>query len=245
MNVCVVIQARMRATRLPGKMLMDVVGQPMIWHVVERLRRSRETDKIILAVPDTEDDKALEVFARENSVPCIKGDEENVLARYHKAIQAHKCEIVVRIAADRPFIDPAMIDDVIGTHLEGEADYTANNIIKTFPLGLDVEAFNRQVLERAYQAAHESYEREHVSPYIYEHPDMFILKNIEAKGKMRRPELRFTVDTAEDLAFTRAVYGELYHKNNAFTAEDVVDLLNRRPDLVEINSKIRQKKLRE
>jgi len=138
-------------------------------------------------------------------------------------------------------IDPKITDHVIESHLNSEVDYTSNVIVRTFPRGLDTEVFNFSILETTFQNAKENYEREHVTPYIYLHPELFKLKSIEASGKLRRPDLRLTIDTKEDLRLSEKIFKHLYRENQIFYTDDVIDFLDKHPELVAINAHIVQK----
>lgn len=245
MKVTAIIQARMISTRLPGKVLMKIEGKPMLWHVVNRLKFSEKFDDIILAIPDKKESDVLEEFARKNKIKYFRGSEENVLLRYYKTAKKFKIDAIVRITSDCPLIDPKIVDLIIEKHLNSDADYTSNTLERTFPRGLDVEVFNFKVLEKAQKEAKESYQREHVTPYICENINVFKFQNIEAKGKLRRPELRLTVDTKEDLKLIREIYSCLYKPGKIFHTEEIIDLLNNHQELIKINEKVRQKKLGE
>ena len=240
-----IIQARMTSTRLPGKVLMDIEGKPMLWHVVNRLKFSEKLDDIILAIPNTKKNNILEKFAKDNKVKYFRGSEEDVLSRYYKTAKKFKCDLIVRITSDCPLIDPQIVDLVIEKHLKLNADYTSNTLKRTFPRGLGVEVFNFKVLKKAQKEAKEDYQREHVTPYIYEHPEIFELQNIEAKGKLRRPDLRLTVDTKEDLKLIREIYRYLYNPGKIFYTEEIIDLLDKHPELIKINANVQQKALKE
>jgi spore coat polysaccharide biosynthesis protein SpsF (cytidylyltransferase family) len=175
----------------------------MLWHVLNRVKFSKKLDDIILAIPDTKENDILERFAKDNSIKYFRGSEKDVLSRYYQAAKRFKCGIVVRVTADNPLIDPQIIDLVIGKYLNLESDYTSNNLKRTFPLGLDVEVFDFRALEKAYKRAKSNRERKHVTLYIYEHPEIFKIQNIIAGRKLRRPDLRLTVDTKEDLELIR------------------------------------------
>lgn len=235
----------MGSTRLPGKVMMPIAGKSLLWHVIERVRQSTKIDKIILATTTLSEDDRLEEFAGNTALPCYRGETEDVLARYYGAATRFGARVVVRICCDDPLLDPQIIDGLIGEHFISGADYTSNTIKKTFPLGLDTEVFNYDALQKANRKATEDYEREHVTPYIYQHPEIFKLKSVEADEQLRRPDLRLTVDTAEDLKLVREIYKHLYRNDRMFHTEEVIDLLDRHPELVAINAHMRQKKLGE
>jgi len=245
MKVVAVVQARVGSTRLPGKVLEDISGKPMLWHVLNRLRLSNRLSDIVLAIPDSEPNNRLEDFAKEFSFHYCKGSEEDVLSRYYGAAIKFGADVIVRLTSDCPLIDPRVTDKVIEEHLNSDADYTSSAIKRTFPRGLDTEVFNFAALERAHREAKQDYEREHVSPYIYQHPSLFQLKSVEATGKLMRPDLRLTVDTEEDLKLIREIFKRLQRNGQVFYIEDVINLLDKHPELVAINAHVRQKELGE
>ena len=244
-KIAAIIQARMTSTRLPGKVLMDIEGKPMLWHVINRLKFSKKLDDIILAIPDTKKNDILEEFAKDNKIKYFRGSEEDVLSRYYGAAKKFKVDVIVRITSDCPLIDPIIADNVVEKHLMNGADYTSNILERTFPRGLDTEVFNFNVLREAHKNAQENYQREHVTPYIYENTDRFKLQSIEAKGELRRPDFRLTVDTREDLKLIKDIYNYLYKQNYIFYTKKVIDLFKKYPQLPLANKDIKQKKLGE
>ena len=233
----------MGSTRLPGKVLKDISGKPMLWHMLSRLRLSNKIDNIILAIPDSVQNDRLEDLANGLKICCFRGSEEDVLSRYYGAAAKFAADVIVRLTSDCPLIDPRITDRVIEEHLLADTDYTSSGISRTFPRGLDTEVFNFKALKRAYEEAKQDYEREHVTPYIYLHPEIFKLKSVEATGKLRRPDLRLTVDTEEDLKLIREIFKRLYRDDQIFYAEEVIDLLGKHPKLLAINADIRQREL--
>lgn len=245
-KISAIIQARMTSTRLPDKVLMDIRGEPMLWHVINRLTYVKKLDDIILAIPNTKENDILERFAKDNKVKYFRDNEEDVLSRYYQAAKIFKCDIMARVTADNPLIDPQIMDLVIEKHLDSKADYTSNDLKRTFPMGLKAEVFNFKSLEKAYEEAKEDYQREHVTPYIYEHPEKFKLCNIEAEEKLRRSDLRLTVDTREDLELIKEIYRYFYNsKKKIFYLREIIALFEKYPELSQINSNIQQKKLNE
>jgi len=244
-----IIQARMTSTRLPGKVLMDIEGKPMLWHVINRLKFCKELDDIILAISDLEESDILEKFAKENKIKYFRGSEDNVLERHYKAAKKFKCDVIVRITSDCPLVDPAIVDRTIKKHLDSRADFTANfregkkgeSIERSFPRGLEIEVFNFLTLKKAKQQAKKQYQKEHVDPYICEHPEIFHLASI--KNEEDFSYMRWTVDEIKDLEFVRKVYKRLYPKKKMFYMEDVVTLLRKYPELMEINKDVKQKEI--
>jgi spore coat polysaccharide biosynthesis protein SpsF len=225
----------MGSTRLPGKVLAQVVGRPLLWHVVTRLRCSERLDGLILATSTLQRDDVLERFAADLDLSCFRGSESDVLSRYYQAATQWGGDVIVRVTGDCPLIDPKVVDSVIDVHLGSGADYTSNTLVRTYPRGLDTEVFTYKVLATAYRAAEENYEREHVTPYIWRHHKLFHLQSVEAEGKLRKPELRLTVDTEEDLSLIRSIYEALYPSDQLFDTEKVIDFLDKEPELTQLN----------
>lgn len=219
-----ILQARMSSTRLPGKVLEPVLGQPMIARQVERLRRCRRIDRLVVATSSRPDDDVLARTCDAIGLPVFRGSLDDVLDRFHGALAAFgPAETVVRMTADCPLADWALIDRVIGAHLDTAVDYTSNTpAVRTFPHGLDVEVMRAPVLETAWREARDPYEREHVTPFIYRRPERFSLGYVSDAPSLAH--LRWTVDTPDDLAFVRHVYETLYPRNPAFTSADIAAL---------------------
>ncbi|NQU82940.1 MAG: glycosyltransferase family protein [Parcubacteria group bacterium] len=204
-KIVAIVQARMGSTRLPGKVLMDVEDKPVVWWVLERLKKAKRIDEIVLAIPDTKENDILADFAKKYNYIYVRGSEEDVLSRYYKTAKDRGADIIVRITADCPFVDPEIVDKVIKTHSEEGSDYTSNVVERTYPKGLDTEVFNFDVLENAYLEAKQSHHREHVSAYFLENPEMFRLENVSAPLDLQNSNMRITVDTQEDLDFIRKI----------------------------------------
>ena len=241
MRIAAIVQARMGSTRLPGKIMKTIKNKPMLNYVFDRLELSKKLDDIILATTISPDDDALEEFARQRGIHCFRGSEDDVLDRYYEAAKKYEIDIIVRITSDCPLIDPEIVDEVLIAHLKNGGDYTSNIIQRTYPRGLDTEAFNFDVLEYAYKNATEKYEREHVTYYIYTHPEKFQLHNVEAKGKLNRPDIRITVDTAEDYILIEKIF--TYFDRIDFKTEEVIDLLDGSQELMSINKDVKHKRI--
>ncbi len=249
LTIGAIIQARIGSTRLSGKVLKNIMGKPMLWYLLNQLKISKSIDKIILAIPDTKENDILERFAKKNKIKYFRGSEEDVLSRYFKAAQKFKCDVIARITSDNPLTDPKILDLIIEKHLNSGADFTANFLEskrgnppeKTFPQGMEIEVFNSSTLENAYLKAKESYQREHVDPYVFEHPEIFkitAIKNVEDISYMR-----YAVDEAKDLKLVREICKRLYKKGTIFFMEDVVNLLKTHPELMEINKDVKPKQI--
>lgn len=240
MKTVAIVQARMGSTRLPGKVLMDIAGKTMLARVVERARRAKRLDAVVVAATVDSRDDAIAGECRRIGVPLFRGSQEDVLDRYYRCAVDQAADPVVRITSDCPLLDPEVVDRVVASFLLERPDYTSNVVERTYPQGLDVEVVRMEALARAWREAKQPYERAHVTPYVYQHPDRFRIAGVEAERDYSRH--RWTVDTADDLAFVRAVYGELGAEGH-FGMEQVLDLLEREPRIAELNAHVRQKAL--
>jgi spore coat polysaccharide biosynthesis protein SpsF len=244
-KIAAILQARMGSTRFPGKVLSDIAGKPLISHIVQRIRATEKINTIILATTKLQDDDELASFAKKNEIHCYRGEVDDVLARFYGAATQYKIDIIIRICCDDPLIDHIMLNELIDLHIETHSDYTSTSHVRTFPMGIEAEVFNYNILEKAFNCANKEYEREHVTPYIYENPDLFKISFLEATGKLRRPDLRLTVDTQEDMKLVQEIFSNLYNDGRLFNACDVIDFLDSHPEYLLINKNVNQKKLGE
>ena len=230
-----IIQARMGSSRLPGKSLADIDGQPMLWHVIERVSRSTLVDQVVVATSTSPADDAIEKLCQQCQVACYRGSEEDVLDRFYQAARAEQATAIVRITADCPLIDPEIIDRVIRRFERGDVDYASNAMVRSFPDGLDTEVFSLGALEQGWREARKASEREHVTPYL--RSKKFRTANIENEAGVAHLRHRWTVDEKEDLEFVRAVY-HAFGGNRSFGMQDVLRVLQENPQLGELNSSI-------
>jgi spore coat polysaccharide biosynthesis protein SpsF (cytidylyltransferase family) len=238
LKACAVVQARVNSTRLPGKVLMDLAGRPMIARVAARARRIPGIAELIVATPDGPADAELRrTVSTLEGVTLFSGSENDVLDRYYQAAKKCQADVVLRATADCPFIDPEVAGRVLKALLDKRADFAANNEPLTFPHGLDVEAFTFAALEAAWREAKEPSQREHVSPFIRRNRSRF--KAAFVKHDKDIHALRWTVDEAADLEFARAVAGRLGGRADEAGFQEIVDLLEREPNLTRINAGIR------
>ena len=235
-KIIAIIQARMGSTRLAGKVLLKVKNKPILDYVIYRLSKSKKIDDIILAITTSKKDDVLEEYAIKKSVKYFRGSEDDVLSRYYLAAKKYNADYIVRITSDCPFIDPEIVDNIIERHFNEGADYTANILKRTYPRGVDTEVINFEAIKQAYENAETSFQKEHVTPYIARQPEKFKLLSIEAKGKMRRPDIRVTIDTKEDYKLIEKIL--LHFDNLNFKTEDIIDFLDENPELLEINKHI-------
>jgi spore coat polysaccharide biosynthesis protein SpsF len=234
-STTIIIQARTSSSRLPGKVLRDLCGEPMLLRQIERVRCCRMADRLVIATSDeTGDDPIAELCAR-NRVACFRGSLNNVLDRFHGAAVAFgPSDHLVRLTADCPLADPDVIDACIALHLANGADYTSNKLGPTYPVGLDVEAMTIEGLDRVHRLASDPYDLEHVTPYFYRNPSLFSLMPLQHLTDLSK--LRWTVDYPADLEFARAVFSRLLPKNGIFRWREILSLVQGAPEIAAINA---------
>ncbi len=237
MKTVVIIQARLGSTRLPGKVLLDLAGEPMLARVVNRVRRARRVDEVVIATTTETRDDELERICTQRGWPCYRGSEQDVLDRYYQASKAHGADVIVRITSDCPLIEPTLIDAIIERRELEQADFTSNTIHRTYPRGLDTEVFPFAVLETAWCEDRNPAWREHVTPFITNHPERF--SNVQVTNGDDHSNLRWTVDTPEDFALVQNIF--THFQGDEFTREDVLAVLAVHPEWVKINAGIEQK----
>ena len=241
MHIEAFIQARMGSTRLPGKVLKTVLGKPLLEYLVERIAQTKEIDDFVILTSHEKSDDPIVSFCHKHNIAAYRGSEDDVLDRYYQAALLRKPDGIVRITADCPLIDPDVIDQVVQIFRQDpHVDYISNAFERTFPRGLDVEVFSFHALQQAAQQAIRPEEREHVTVYMYRHPEIFKLKNVAHKPSMGN--YRWTVDTPEDFALIRLILENLYPSNPHFRMKDILRLLAQHPTWSELNAHIEQKK---
>jgi spore coat polysaccharide biosynthesis protein SpsF len=235
-----IIQARTGSTRLPGKVLADIAGRPMLAHVISRVRRSAQIDDVVVATTDLRGDDPVAELARTEGAGVFRGSEQDVLARYAGAAREADAGVIVRLTADCPLVDSDVIDAVVSALSDGAVDYASNVIERTFPRGLDVEAMFRDVLERVARLARSDSAREHVTHFILrEQPSLFRTRSVTHPED--NADLRWTVDEDADLEMIRAIYRELELATIARPYHDVVRWVRAHPAVAAINASVQQK----
>jgi len=234
MKTAAIIQARMSSTRLPGKVLLPLAGVPVLAHVVRRCQSCKTVDEVLVATSTDASDDAIQTWCGAEGVPCVRGSLNDVLDRYHQAAVASGADVVVRITADCPALDPTIVDEVVHGFHAGGYDYYG--LSGEFPDGLDCSVFAFAALERAWREASLPSEREHVGPYIEKHPELFKCGGHKKfKGLAHH---RWTLDEPRDYKFLTAVFNRLHKDGGMFLAADVLALLEREPELLALNSNI-------
>jgi spore coat polysaccharide biosynthesis protein SpsF len=231
-----ILQARVSSARLPGKVLRPLLGKAMIARQLERLRRARRMDRLVLATSAEPSDDALASLCADEGIDCFRGSLDDVLDRFYRAAQPHHPDAIVRLTGDCPLADPTLIDQLVSFFLDGSYDYASNCLEPTFPDGLDAEILRMSCLERAWAQATLPSEREHVTAFIHQRPDAFRLGSLT--GARDLSALRWTVDEPADFELVTTIYEALYPGNPEFTTDDVLALLARRSELVSLNAGI-------
>lgn len=246
-DVASVIQARVGSTRLPGKVLYPLDGRPAIEHVITRVSGANSVDDVVVATSKEAPDKVIAQYVPEFGAEVIRGSESDVLSRFDRAVKRYDPEIIVRITGDCPLVDPEVIDKVVETLESTSADYVTNILKRTFPRGLDVEAFTTDAFDDLYREATKPHHREHVTPYFREHPGVFNLENIHSKSvydRVRtqdRADLRLTLDEADDYEVLRRIYENVPY-DEILPVGDAVRYVDEN-GLMEINESVRQKEV--
>ena len=234
--IMAIIQARMGSSRLPGKVLLDLAGRPVLWHAVSRVRKAHLVDMVLVATTDQPTDEPIRRFCAEQAVPCFAGSEQDVLDRFVQAARfagATERDAIVRITADCPLVDPDVIDQVVAAYLKSGVDYASNINPPTFPDGLDVEVFRFSALLMAWREAKLVSEREHVTPYLRNHPNKFSAHNVTHDTDLSA--LRWTLDEPADYALLQRIVAELDRARPDFHLTDVLQVLAAHPEWQELN----------
>jgi spore coat polysaccharide biosynthesis protein SpsF len=238
-----IVQARMASSRLPGKVLAHIGDQPMLSWVVERTRRACRVDTVVVATTTAESDDPVENYCLSTGYPVFRGSPLDVLDRFYQAARKYEAQVIVRLTADCPFIDPDEIDHVVDVFLEQRADFAANRLPppwkRTFPIGLDTEVCSFAALERAWNEADQLHDREHVMPYLYEVEGRFKVRVV--KHEPGYGHMRWTVDAPPDLELVQQV-AALFGERDDFTWYEVLALFEQHPELAQINASVAHKR---
>lgn len=231
--ILAILQARVSSTRLPGKVLKPLLGKPMILRQIERLKRTRSIDRLLIATSVGPEDDALASLCRENGLECFRGSLDDVLDRFYQAAKTSQPDHVMRLTGDCPLTDPEILDQLADLHLGSGCDYSSTALEPTFPDGLDAELMTFSALEHAWREAKLPSQREHVTPFLYQNPDRFSIRVL--KNERDLSALRWTVDEPSDFEFVTRVYEGLYPANPNFGMAEVLAFLERHQDLFELN----------
>lgn len=241
MKIVCTIEARMKSSRLPGKVLLPVCGKPLLELMIERLRQVPELDSIVIATTADSSCQPIEDLAKRLGVGCFRGSEDDVLDRVLRAAQSANADLIVETTGDCPLMDPEIVSEVIREFRSHDVDYCANVLQRTHPRGMDVQVFPTKVLARVAEMTNEPSDREHVSIYIYSHPELFRLHNVTSSLTHEEADLRLTVDTPDDFRLVSEIFQRLYPTNSRFRLADILKLMREHPELRSINSHVKQK----
>ncbi len=240
MKVVTMIQARMSSTRLPQKVMLSLCGKPLLYRMYERVKRAHYSGEVVVITSRNKTDDPIAELCKEYDIPVYRGHLSDLLDRHYKAARKYKADAVVKVPSDCPLIDPSVVDKVIRNFVENndKYDYVSNLHPATYPDGNDVEIMSFEAIEKAWREAEKDFEREHTTPYMWEHPNLFGIGNVEWEtGADYSSTHRWTIDYEEDYVFIRSVYEELYDTKPWFGIHEILDLLKEKPYLNSINSK--------
>lgn len=244
-TILAIIQARMGSSRFPGKSLFSIGNWSLIELVLKRVSMAKTINKTILATSINPIDDELSERVSQLGYAVSRGSEDDVLSRFYEAAKLYNPNIIVRITGDCPLISPALIDSAVESYADSQVDYLALSIGEdkqlAFPRGFDVEVTSFQALQEAAINAKATYEREHVMPYLYTHPDQFKIRYLEPIPDLSRPRYRICVDTKEDLQVILKIYDGLGEKLLTASYEEIIRFLDSHPEIVKINQSVRQK----
>jgi spore coat polysaccharide biosynthesis protein SpsF len=249
MIIVAIIQARIGSTRLPGKVMKTLHSKTVLGHVISRVKACPLVDEVVVATTVSPQDDVIVAESSRHGAMNFRGSEDNVLERYYFAAKQFRADVIVRVTSDCPLFDPLILSKMLQRFQKGNTkgshiDYLSNTLTRSFPRGLDTEIFTFDALQRTMREASQPFEFEHVTPYLYRHPEKFVLE--EFKSDTNLSNYRWTLDTQEDFILIDAVFNALDRGNNhIFSTEEVLDFLNERPELAAINAHIEQKKLGE
>jgi spore coat polysaccharide biosynthesis protein SpsF len=240
MKTIIISQARMTSSRLPGKVMMEVLDRPLLQYHVERLQKAKLADDVIVATTINYTDDPIVYFCKKLNIKYYRGSEENVLSRYYEAAKLYKADNVIRVTSDCPIIDPEIVDKTIQYYLNNNYDYVSNcTINRKYPRGMDTEIFSFNALSQAYKKAKKESELEHVTTYMWKNPQIFKLGSVV--NEVDESKHRWTVDTLDDFMLIRLIIKNLYPINNEFNIQDCLELMRNNPDWMKINQDVVQK----
>lgn len=231
MTVLAIVQARMSSSRLPGKVLLPLANRPVLWHVHHRLQFSQKIDKIVIATSSASSDDPIETFCKDSQIECFRGSLDNVLDRFYQVASLYKADHILRITADCPAIDPAIVDEVISGYFNG--NYARYGLGGEFPDGLDCTIFSFEILKKAFENATLPSEKEHVEPYMTKMAELYKQGAYEKFQGLQHH--RWTLDEPKDYELLKNIFNELFRQGAPFSSEDILGYLENNPSIFEIN----------
>lgn len=244
MKKIAIIEARMSSTRLPGKVLRPILGRPMLALLVERLQCAEQLDGVVVATTVNPSDDPVETLTRKLGVGCFRGSEEDVLDRVLQAANAFAAEVIVEITGDCPLVESAKVDEMLSSFMKMSIDFMANRLDGSYPDGLGLRIFKKELLQKIDHLTKDPVDREHVTLYIWDHPELFSIHHFNNRLNPKYWDLRLTVDTSEDFDLISKIFEELYPANRNFGLPEIIDLLERKPEMLDINQHITAKPVR-
>lgn len=238
------IEARVGSTRLPGKVIKEIIGKPMLELMIERVKKAHFIDEIVVATSINPRDDAIEGLTGRLKVKCFRGSEDDVLDRVLNAVKKCNGEHIVELWGDTPLIDPLIIDAAIQYYFQNNFDCVATCLKKAFPWGVSLLMFPTRILEEVSLITNDLVDRENVSNYIYEHPDRYKIGHLPCPPELNRPEIRLTVDELPDFELVKTIFENLKPSNPFFSTLDIIKFMDANPHLKNMNKNVKQKKLR-
>ena|SRR3989338_1102702 len=238
MKIVATIEARMTSTRLPGKVLLPVMGKPMLSYLISRLQMVPSIDEIVLATTTNVADESLVDFANMAGIRYYRGSEENVLSRVIAAAEMAQADVIVEITGDCPLIDPDIVEQTIRMFKAHHAVYVSNDGIPTYPMGMNVQVYTLAILKKSAQMTNDPLDQEHVTRHIRHHPEIFPSVCLVAPPSLHWPELGLTLDELADYQLLKLIMEHFGNKNRLFSCFDIIRLLREKPHWVEINSAV-------
>ncbi len=241
MKIVAIVEARMASTRLPGKVLLEVLDVPMLGRLIHRLKQVSLIEEIVIATTKNREDDDICTLASDFGVQVYRGSENDVMSRVLEAAQKANADVIVEITGDCPIIDIEIISDVIRQFLEGSYDYVSNSNIRSFPDGMDVQVFSIKTLVDSFNSTAMALHREHVTLHIRQNPEKYRILDIAAQEEFEIPELGLTLDTSEDYALLEKIITHLEPNNRFFGLREILSLLDAFPEMKELNQHVRRK----
>ncbi|EKJ88675.1 spore coat polysaccharide biosynthesis protein SpsF [Leptospira meyeri] len=242
-KIVATIEARMTSSRLPGKVLKEVLNKPMLYYLVQRLRMVPSIDEIVLATTINKTDDVLIDFAKNEGISYFRGSEDDVMSRVVGAGESAKADVIVEITADCPIIDPAVVDQTIQLYLHNPCDYASNVVVRSYPIGMDTQVFSLDTLKKSFNMTEDKLDREHVTRHIRQNPDLFKQVHLVSSYLDYWPELAVTLDEASDYELIKKIIEYFYEKNPYFSCADIVALIKEKESWLEINRDVKRKGL--
>ena len=241
MRTLIIVQARMTSTRLPGKVMKIVCGKPLLEHLINRLKKVKCADQIVIATTVNETEDIIVELCKKLDISYYRGSEEDVLGRYYEAAVEYGGDVIIRITSDCPVIDPDVVSYLIDFYMRNlkKYDYVTNTLKRTYPRGMDAEIVSFKALKEAHFNAYDPLDREHVTPFIRNRPTQYHLHNIKYSSDLSR--YRLTVDTSEDMELIRRIFESLYVENPEFTMKDILSKMAANPEWEYINAHVKQR----